>query len=112
MDRPSVEVAPGVIIPRKFVIPPAVLAHRMQRYAVYLIVCSFLLMLANVRALSLEAVLWFASGLAAAFALLCATTVVVLNAIAWNFDRMREELRGGRQATDMREPTKGGAAPA
>lgn len=102
MQRPSIEAAPGVVIPRKYVIPPAVLAHRMQRYAVYLMVCAFLLLAVNVSALSVSAVLWFAAGLTAAFALLCATTVVVLHAIAWNFDRLREELQGGRQATDMR----------
>ncbi|MGD2135218.1 MAG: hypothetical protein PVF27_03615 [Gemmatimonadales bacterium] len=102
MERPSIEAAPGVVIPRKYVIPPAVLAHRMQRYAVYLMVCAFALIAANVSALSASAVLWFAAGIAAAFALLCASTVVVLNAIAWNFDRIREELKGGRQATDMR----------
>lgn len=102
MQRPSIEAAPGVVIPRKYVIPPAVLAHRMQRYAVYLMVCAFLLLAVNLSALSVSAVLWFAAAIAAAFALLCATTVAVLNAIAWNFDRLREELQGGRQATDMR----------
>ncbi len=107
MDRPSVEVAPGVVLPRKHVIPPAVLAQRMQRYSVYLMVCAFLLIAVNFRGLSLEAVLWFAAGLAAVFALMCAIAVVLLNAVAWNFERMREELRGGRHATDMRTPTAG-----
>jgi hypothetical protein len=83
MDRPSVEAAPGIVIPRKFVIPPAVLANRMQRYAVYLIVCAFVLMLANVR------------------------TAVILNAVQWNFERLREDLMtGGRQAVDMHDPAE------
>ena len=104
MDRPSVEAAPGIVIPRKFVIPPAVLANRMQRYAVYLMVCAFVLMLANVRALSLGAVLWFATAMAAAFALLCAVTAVILNGIQWNFERLKEDLTtGGRQAVDMHD---------
>jgi hypothetical protein len=105
MERPSVDVTPGEAAPRTFVIPPAVLAHRMQRYAVYLMIIAFLLVLANLTSLTVEVVLWFAAGLAATFALLCAVTVVVLNAIAWNFERMREEMRGGRSATDM-HPTE------
>ncbi|HKJ91944.1 MAG TPA: hypothetical protein VJ957_02195, partial [Longimicrobiales bacterium] len=64
---------------------------------------AFLLMGANYDALTLPAVLWFAAGLSAAFAILCAVAVVLLNAIAWNFDRLRDELRGGRQAVDLRE---------
>ena len=102
MDTPSIEAAPGVIVVRKHVIPPAILAHRMERYAVYLMSVAFLLMGLNFGALSLEAVLWFATGLAAAFALLCAIAVVVLNGIAWNFERIKEELQGGREGVDMR----------
>ncbi len=102
MERPSVEAAPGVVIPRKYVIPPAVLAHRMERYAIYLIAIAVLLLAVNFNALSLETVLWFATGLAAAFALLCGIAVGILNGIAWNFERMREELHGGREAVDMR----------
>jgi membrane protein YdbS with pleckstrin-like domain len=78
------------------------MAQRMHRYSIYLIVMAFLLMAVNMGSLSLEAVLWFASGLAAGFALLCAISVTILNAIAWNFDRMKEELKGGRQSTDLR----------
>ena len=102
MERPSGEAGSGVVIVRKHVIPPAVLAHRMERYAIYLIAIAFLLMAVNLSALSLEAVLWFATGLATAFALLCGVAVVVLNGIAWNFERIQEELRGGREAVDMR----------
>ncbi len=102
MSRQTIEVTPGVIIPRRHVIPPALLAHRMGRYSIYMIVASFLLMGLNYAALSGQAVLWFASGLVATFALLCAITVVILNAIQWNFDRLREELKGGREGTDMR----------
>lgn len=104
MERPSVEAAPGIVIPRKFVIPPAILAHRMQRYAVYLIVCAFVLMLANVRGVSLEALLWFATAMASAFALLCAVTAVILNAVQWSFERLKEDLTtGGRQAVDLHD---------
>lgn len=88
---------------KRAVIPPAVLAHRMQRYSIYLIVTAFLLMAMNYDALSLSAVLWFATGLSAGFAILCAVAVVLLNAIAWNFDRLRDELRGGRPVIDLRE---------
>lgn len=102
MDRPTAEAAPSVITERRHVIPPAVLAQRMHRYSIYLMVMAFLVMAVNMASLSLEAVLWFASGLAAAFALLCAISVIILNAIAWNFDRMKEEIRGGRQSTDLR----------
>ncbi len=88
---------------KRAVIPPAVLASRMQRYSIYLIVAAFLLVGANYDALSLSAVLWFAAGLTAGFAILCAVAVVLLNAIAWNFDRLRDELRGGREVVDLRE---------
>jgi hypothetical protein len=98
------EAAPGIVTPRKFGLPPAVLADRMQRYAVYLIVCAFVLMLANVRAFSLGALLWFATAIAAAFALLCGVTAVILKAIHWNYERLKEDLTtGGRQAVNMHD---------
>ncbi len=83
---------------RRVVIPPAVQAMRMQRYSVYLLVIAFLLVGANYQSLTLEAVLWFAAGLSAAFSILCAICVVILNGLAWNFGRLREELRGGRSS--------------
>jgi hypothetical protein len=88
--------------PRKHVIPPAVMANRMSRYSVYLMACAFLLLGANYADLSLSAVLWFAAGLCATFGLLCAVTVIVLRGVAWNFDRLAEELRGGRSGTSLR----------
>lgn len=103
MNRTSGEEAAAIWADRKHVIPPAVLALRMQRYALYLMIGSFLLMAANFTALSAEAVLWFASGITAAFALLCAIAVIILNAIAWQFDRLKKELEGrASQAVDMR----------
>jgi len=102
MGRQTIEVTPGVVIPRKHVIPPALLAHRMERYSIAMIIVAFLLMALNYTAVTRQAVLWFAAGLVATFALLCAIAVVILNAIQWNFDRMREELKGGREGTDMR----------
>ena len=83
---------------RRHVIPPAVQAQRMQRYAVYLMVMAFALVGANYEALTMEGVLWFAAGITAGFSVLCAVAVVILHGLAWNFDRMREELQGGRQA--------------
>jgi hypothetical protein len=103
MKRPTVEAGPAVIIEKKYVVPPAVMAHRMQRYSVALIFISFLLVVLNYSTVNLPVVLWFAAGVAAAFALLCAVTVIVLHAIAWNFDRLKEELRGGREVTDMKK---------
>jgi hypothetical protein len=102
MSRPTVEASPGLIIERKYVIPPAVLAIRMQRYSVALMALAFILLAVNFANLSLEKVLWFAAILTAVFAILCAVTVVILHAIAWNFDRLKEELKGGREAQDMR----------
>jgi hypothetical protein len=92
-----------VQVGKRAVIPPAILAQRMQRYSIYLIVTAFLILGVNYDALNLSSVLWFAAGLSAGFAILCAVAVVLLNAIAWNFDRLREELRGGRQVVDLRE---------
>jgi uncharacterized membrane protein YidH (DUF202 family) len=102
MQRPTVEAAPGVFISRKHVIPPAVMAHRMQRYSIILMVLAFALMGFNLRTLTLEKVLWFATGVLAVFAILCAVAVVILNASAWNFDRLKQEMQGGTKATDMR----------
>lgn len=89
-------------VEKKHVIPPAVQAARMQRYSVYLIACAFLLLGLNYEALTLKAVLWFAAGLSAGFAMLCAIAVILLSGQAWNFDRLREELRGGRQVQEMK----------
>ena len=88
--------------PRKHVIPPAVMANRMSRYSVYLMGCAFLLVAANYQALTLSAVLWFAAVICAVFALLCAVTVIVLRGVAWNFDRVVMEMRGGRTSQSMR----------
>jgi hypothetical protein len=74
----------------------------MQRYSVALMVVAFVLLAVNYADLSVETVLWFAAMLTAVFAILCAVTVVILNAIAWNFDRLQDELKGGREVQDMR----------
>ena len=89
---------------RKHVIPPHVQAARMQRYSVYLLVGAFSLVGVNYASLTISSVLWFAAGICAAFALLCAIAVVILHAIAWNFDRLREEQLGPRPSRDFREP--------
>ncbi len=89
---------------RKHVIPPHVQAARMQRYSVYLLVGAFALVGVNYASLTMSSVLWFAAGICAAFALLCAIAVVILQAIAWNFDRLREEQTGLRPSQDFREP--------
>jgi hypothetical protein len=102
MQRPTVEAAPGVFIARKHVIPPAVMAQRMQRYSISLMVIAFVLVGLNLPTLTLEKVLWFAAGLMATFAILCAVSVVILNASAWNFDRLKQEMKGGPEAKDMR----------
>ena len=102
MSRPTVEASPGVYIERKHVIPPALLAKRMQRYSVALMALAFILLAVNLPNLTLEKVLWFAVGLIAVFAILCAVTVVILHAIAWNFDRLRVELKGGPEVQEMR----------
>ncbi|MFQ6044909.1 MAG: hypothetical protein ACE5PT_00945 [Gemmatimonadales bacterium] len=102
METESVQAAASPVPEKRAVIPPAVLAARMQRYSLYMMVIAFLIILVNVGSLKLETILWFASGLAAGFAIMCAISVTILNAIAWNFDRLKEELRGGRQSTDLR----------
>ena len=89
---------------RKHVIPPHVQATRMQRYSLYLLVGAFAFIGANYPSLTMSSVLWFAAGICAAFALLCAIAVVILQAIAWNFDRLREEQRGLRTSQDLRQP--------
>jgi len=90
---------------KRQVIPPHVEATRMQRYSIYLMVGSFALVGVNYASLTMASVLWFAAGICAGFALLCAITVVILHAIAWNFDRLREEQTGLRTSQDFRDPS-------
>lgn len=90
---------------KRHVIPPHVEATRMQRYSIYLMIGSFALVGANYASLTMASVLWFAAGICAGFALLCAITVVILHAIAWNFDRLREEQAGLRTSRDFRDPS-------
>ena len=89
---------------RKHHIPPHVQAARMQRYSIYLLVAAFAVIGLNYQSLTMSSVLWFAAGISAAFALLCAIAVIILNAIAWNFDRLREEQTGLRTSQDVRQP--------
>ena len=89
---------------RRHVIPPHIEATRMQRYSIYLLVGSFALIGVNYASLTMSSVLWFAAGICATFGLLCAITVVILRAIAWNFDRLREEQTGLRTSQDFRDP--------
>ena len=90
---------------KRHVIPPHIEATRMQRYSIYLMVGSFALVGVNYASLTVASVLWFAAGICAGFALLCAITVVILHAIAWNFDRLREEQTGLRTSQDFRDPS-------
>lgn len=88
--RPSKKFEPTRTRPT---LPPSIQADRMQRYSIYLMVCAFLLIAANWAELTVSGVLWFAAGLSAGFALMCAIAVVILNALAWNFDRLAQEFR-------------------
>ena len=78
----------------------------MQRYSIYLMIGSFALVGVNYASLTMASVLWFAAGICAGFGLLCAITVVILHAIAWNFDRLREEQTGLRTSQDFRDPAR------
>jgi hypothetical protein len=97
---------------RRTVIPPAVQAARMQRYSLYLVILAFIIVGANYQALTMPSVLWFAAGITAAFSLLCAITVVILEAIAWNFDRLRSELALRPSAQSVAAPDTDSAPPA
>ncbi len=92
---------------RKHVIPPHVQADRMHRYSIYLLVGAFVLIGFNYRSLTMSSVLWFAAGLCAGFALLCAIAVVILHGLAWNFDRLRDEWTGARQSQSVASPDAG-----
>ena len=83
-------------------LPPSVQADRMHRYSIYLMICAFLLIAVNYAELTVSAVLWFAAGLSAGFAIVCAVTVVILNALAWNFDRLAQEFRSGRDSQTIK----------
>ncbi len=94
--RPSL-----IIFTKKHVNLPALLAGRMQRYSIYLMVVAFVLLGINLAEITRETALWFMAGLSAVFALLCGIAVTILDAIAWNFERLREEL--GHTAITMEE---------
>ncbi len=89
---------------RRNVIPPAVQAARMQRYSLYLVALAFIIVGANYQSLSMANVLWFAAGITVTFSLLCAIAVVILDAIAWNFDRLQSELDLRRSAQSVMVP--------
>lgn len=96
---------------RRHIIPPAVQAARMQRYSLYLVTLAFIIVGANYQSLTIASVLWFAAGITVAFSLLCAITVVILDAIAWNFDRLQSELDGRRSAQSVVVPDPEAAPP-
>ena len=96
---------------RRHIIPPAVQAARMQRYSLYLVVLAFIIVGANYQSLTMGSVLWFAAGITAGFSLLCAIAVVILDAIAWNFDRLQSELDGRRSAQSVVVPDPESAPP-
>jgi uncharacterized membrane protein len=45
---------------------------------------------------SLETLLWFATAMAAAFALLCGVTAVILHAIQWRSEQPTEDIATSR----------------
>lgn len=104
MTNPSFDATEEAPAKRRHVIPPSVQASRMHRYSIYLLLASFLIVGANYQSLTIANVLWFAAGITAAFSLLCAICVVVLHAVAWNFDRLQEEMKGGRRAQPIGIP--------
>ena len=85
----------------KPVIPPAVQADRMHRYSIWMMVLAFLIIALNYQNITVSAVLWFAAGLVAVFAIVTAIGVTLMHGLAWNFDRLVEEVRGGRAAQDV-----------
>ncbi len=85
--RPSL-----IIFTRKHVNLPALLAHKLQRYSMMLIVAAFVLIGFNFEVVTRESVLWFMAGLCAAMAVLYGVATTILDAIAWNFERLRDEL--------------------
>ena len=94
LEAPTARVERTVLMgSRKHVIPPAILAVRMQRYSVYLMLLAFGLLAVNFRNLTATNVIWYASILCAVFAILCAVAVTILNAIAWNFDRLLLQMK-------------------
>ncbi|MFQ5704654.1 MAG: hypothetical protein ACE5HT_11600 [Gemmatimonadales bacterium] len=102
MKRPTIETTPGVFIERKHVIPPALMAHRMQRYSLALMILAFVFFVPMLGDLTMEKVLWFGAGVTAVLAIMCAIAVAILHALAWNFDRMKMEMHGGPEAADMK----------
>lgn len=97
MRRPSI-----VMFMRKHVNLPALLAHRMQRYSMALMAVAVVLLGFNLPQMTLEKALWLGAGLTAVFAILCGVAVSILDAIAWNFEQLREELGVGIESAEIK----------
>ena len=96
MKRPSL-----AIFTPEYVNLPGLLALRTQRYAIYLSILAIVLVVFNSSAITQESVLWFLALVAALFAIVCAICVTLLDAIAWNFERLREELHGAAETVNI-----------
>jgi len=84
---------------KRYVIPPAVEAQRMQRYAVLLMIGAFALIGANIAELTPGRLMWFGALLLAIVAIVLAAAAVILRALQWHYDRLADEFHGVRRVT-------------
>lgn len=84
---------------KRYVIPPAVEAQRMQRYSVLLMIGAFALIGINIAELTPGRLLWFGAMLLAVVAIVLAAAAVVLRALQWHYDRLADEFHGVARVT-------------
>jgi Na+/H+-dicarboxylate symporter len=95
---------------KRYVIPPAVEAQRMNRYAVLLMIGAFALVGANIAELTPSRLMWFGALLLAVVAIVLAATAVVLRALQWHYDRLADEFHGVARVTSTDVSSQAAAA--
>lgn len=97
MKRPSL-----VFFTQEYVNLPAYLAKSTKRYAIILSIVAVIAIAVNASSITQEKALWAIAGVSLVFAIICGIGVTILDAMAWNFERLREELGVQRQTVDTR----------
>ncbi len=95
--RPSL-----VIFTHGYVNLPQSLAKSTKRYAIILAIVAVIAIAFNASAITQEKALWAVAGVSLIFAIVCGIGVTILDAVAWNFERLREELGVERHTVDTR----------
>lgn len=96
VKRPSL-----AIFTQDFVNLPSLLAKSARRYSIILTVVAMVAIAFNAPVFTQEKMLWFIAGVGVVFAIGCGICVTILDAVAWNFERLRQELGVERHTIDV-----------